>query len=156
MLEKVIIETIEISKRSQLRVFQLKVPSDAKKIIGFESSVTGLTINDVPVFGGLPLGLFLFQKSAVIGQIRIQSFEKPNLFFSSEVCFNDLNNGFGDFTQTGEWISSSWTKGLKREEDPILIDGCCAIIHGNYTDTIGRLTNTDLIYTVKLYMWYST
>ena len=155
MLEKVIIHTLEISKRSQLQVFQLQMPADAKTIIGFETSVTGILVNDIPVFGGLPLGLFLFQKSDVVGEIRVQSCEKPNLFFSSQVCFNDLNNGFGDFTQRGEWLSTMWTKGLKREEDPIAVDGCCAILQGNYTDTIGRITNTDLTYTVKLYMWYS-
>lgn len=156
MQEKVIIQKLEISRKSQLCMFQLKVPSDAKKIIGFESTVTGAVMEDVPVFGGLPLGLFLFQRSAVIGEIRIQSLEKPNLFYTDDVYFNDLNNGFGDFTQRGEWLSSMWTKGLKKEESPIRIDGCSAILQGNYTDIIGRLSGTDLIYTVNLYLWYAT
>jgi hypothetical protein len=154
--EKVIIEQLEISKKGQVNVFQLSVPSDAKRIIGFEMTVAGLVLNDVPIFGGLPSGLLKFQGSSVIGEIRIQSCGRSNLFFTGEVCFNDLNMGFADFTQTGEWISSQWTKGLKKEEDVVMVDECCAVLQGNYKDIIGTLANTDLTYTVNVYMWYST
>jgi hypothetical protein len=156
MKEKVIIEELSISKKGQLNTFQLRVPADAKSIIGFEMNAIGLILNDVPVFGGLPAGLLKFQHSEVIGEIRMQSCGKSNLFYSGEVCFNDLNLGFADFTQTPESISSQWTKGFKREEDVVLVDECCALVQGNYRDIIGTLTNTDLVYTVKVYMWYST
>jgi hypothetical protein len=156
MKEKVIIKELAISKKGQRIMFQLSVPSDAKRIIGFEMNATGLVLSDVPVFGGLPSGLLKFQGSSVIGEVRIQSCGRSNLFFTGEVCFNDLNIGFADFTQTGEWISSQWTKGLKREEDAVMVDECCTVLQGNYKDIIGTTSNVDLIYTVKVYVWYST
>jgi hypothetical protein len=156
MKEKVIIEELSISKKGQLNMFQILIPSDAKHIIGFETNAIGLILNDVPVFGGLPTGLLKFQHSEVIGEVRIQSCGKSNLFYSDEVCFNDLNIGFADFTQTGEWISSQWIKGVKREEDIVLVDECCAVLQGNYKDIIGTTSNVDLVYTVKVYLWYST
>ncbi len=156
MKEKVIIEELAISKKGQLNAFQLKVPADAKRIIGFETNAVGLILNDVPVFGGLPAGTLKFQGSVVIGEIRIQSCGKSNLFFTTEVCFNDLNIGFADFTQTGEWTSTQWIKGKKREEEVVSIDECCDVFQGNYKDIIGITSGVDLVYTVKLYMWYST
>jgi hypothetical protein len=156
MKEKVIIEELSIIKKGQLNMFQLSVPADAKRIIGFETNATGLVLNDVPIFGGLPAGTLKFQGSKVIGELRVQSCGRSNLFFTTEVCFNDLNIGFADYTQTGEWTSTQWIKGGKREEDVVMIDECCAVLQCNYKDIIGTTSNVDLVYTVKVYLWYST
>ena len=156
MKEKVIIEQLEISQKGQLNVFQLKVPADAKRIIGFEVSARGLALTDIPQFGELPADSLRYQGSSVIGEVRIQSLGRSNLFFTTEVCFNDLNIGFADFTQKGEWISTQWIKGRKCEEELVSIDECGTVLQGNYKDIIGTLTNTDLAYTIKLYLWYST
>ncbi|MBI4929895.1 MAG: hypothetical protein HY841_03970 [Bacteroidetes bacterium] len=42
MKEKVIIHTVPVTKKGEINSFQIKLPSDAKKIIGIESTVKGI------------------------------------------------------------------------------------------------------------------
>jgi len=49
--EKVIIHTVQVTKKGEINSFQIKLPMDAKKIIGIESTVKG-----IEGFVGAPAG----------------------------------------------------------------------------------------------------
>ncbi len=124
--EKVIIKELSISKRGECQFFEMKIPRDAQRIIGFETSVKGIDI-----FSDFHhhFNLFYFRPTYPAGQLKIQSCGKSNLCYSTEAVLSDMNLGFGDFSIPffdfpfdQPWRDFQWTHGYKREEDVISIN----------------------------------
>ncbi len=166
MREQVIIQTINISKRSQQNFFQVKLPRDTHKIIGIE---TGLNVLNVPGYFIPAKELSkLIRRNNLMGVVQLRANTKPDVFYSKEIFERDINigadeikiftpqvvmerkgdqpdgNSFADFTH--------WTHGYKREEDPLSVCGC-TVINGQYKDAIGEYFQTDVNYKVMLYIW---
>lgn len=154
LAEKVIIHQILISKAGQLKTFQLRMPSDAKFIIGIEATVKGFDIDDGP--DGETVFRFTIRPVAVAGELRLQNLGSANLFYSGEVKLSDRNLGFGDASQAEVWARKAWTHDYRREEDPVFIQESCPVIQGNYRDKIGEASHSDYEYTVTVYLWYAT
>ena len=150
--EKVIIQQVFITQMGQFKTFQVRMPSDAKKIIGFEASIRGFDMDD-----GFDLDyLFIIRSVAVAGELRIQNLQSANLFYSTEVKLSDRNLGFGDFTQYFQWVRKAWTHDYQREEDTVHIHESSPILQGSYRDKIGEASHSNYTYTVNIYVWYST
>lgn len=166
MKEQVIIQSLSISKRGQQNFFQIKLPRDTHKIIGIE---TGLYLLNVP--GNFIPALeqsMLMRRNNLMGVVQLRVNTKPDVFYSKEVFERDINIGVDEIKiippqVTGERKGEQpdgnsfdyfthWTHGSKREEDPLNICGC-AVINGQYKDSIGEYFQTDVNYKVMLYIW---
>ena len=160
MKEKVIIQTIPISYKGEVRYFQVNLPADARKLIGFETSVKGMDVYwRVPadLIDHARLKSFAFNPTPSAGEMKLQACGSANVFYSTEVKLTDANYKFGDFSQNAVmWKDSRFAFAYMREADPVMIDENCPIISGVYRDYLGIAKGEDLYYEVNLYIWYKT
>ncbi|HMT75921.1 MAG TPA: hypothetical protein PKA77_17740, partial [Chitinophagaceae bacterium] len=84
MKEQVLIQAIGINRRSQLNIFQVKLPRDTHKIIGVE---TGLLIQDSPPFAFSPLqaGSGLIERNNLMGVLQLKANGRPDIFYAKEI-----------------------------------------------------------------------
>lgn len=156
MREKVVIEKISVSRRGEIKAFQIKLPPDAKWIIGFEATPLDIDVFDSPFDFG-PVEFYFFKRSHFLGEARLQSCGKANLFYSADIFLNDRNLGYGDFSQVpATWHARAWSTGYQREEDKVYVGEGCPVIRGYYKDRRGEILDSDLTYSVNLYLWYAT
>src|SRR5687767_9514764 len=113
MKEGVIITKISIKRQGERKHFQVKLPKDTKFIIGVEyggrmidhveSDVRPLPIEPPKPDGtvGEERSTTFFKRNQLIGELKLQSCEEANWFYSADVLANDTNLGLGDFTQSG-------------------------------------------------------
>lgn len=168
MKEKVIIYPVLITKKGEIKSFQIKLPSDVKTIIGIESTVKGidslaaakaiapspLSLPD-PYASGSAGGIFQFQLTPLAGELRIQSRGPSNLFYTKDVKLSDANVGFGDFSLNSAWRSQAWSHGDKFFEDEVLVDDDSNVLSGTYRDKFGETLGHDFSYRVNVYVWYT-
>jgi hypothetical protein len=182
MKERVIIKQVSITKRGETQYFQIRLPRDAAHIIGIETGIcrTGKGFSEyvhsrayaaapvaavaaaapaskvpVPVpgpqAGHFPVG---FRRNILIGELKLQSQEKANVFFSEDVFESDQNIGFADYSATRFFSPSQWTHEFKRFEEKVVVNGVTTLIGGYFKDRIGERFKTNLSYTVNVYVWY--
>ena len=96
--------------------------------------------------------LIPFKRSALIGELKLQSCEKENIFYAAHHG-TDENLGSGDFSQREGWIATAYTHERKAEEDVVMISGDTSIIQGTFKDRIGELSKVDYEYMVNVYVW---
>lgn len=173
-MESVTVHTIPISKKGEWNYFQVRLPKDAKKIIGVE---TGLHIKDelpFEVAGGVGKR-FGIERNNLMGELKLQSLDTANIFYAKDIVEEDRNMGSDnikiiDNTGLGErriafmreapppdlWQPMfPWTHGNKLEEDGLLMLHN-PVIAGIYKDVIGKQYNTDINYKVMLYIWHDS
>jgi hypothetical protein len=193
--------SILITKKGEWKYFQVRLPKDAKKIIGIE---TGLIITDkLPAYTGVANEIVVLQRSSLIsidpgliaeppkgfkdgerfskqrnrliGELKLQSLDTANIFYSKDIVEEDRNMGndnirIVDNTAPAErriallrftpppdlWQPMfPWTHGCKMEEDGLLMLHN-PVIAGIYKDAIGKEYKTDIQYKVMLYIWHSS
>lgn len=162
MKEKVFIYPLAISRKGEIKSFQIKLPADAKRIIGIETTVKGLDVLITGGGGGDGFAAFFavaphhfqFLPTYLAGYLRLQSCESANIFYAGDVWLTDNNLGYGNYSQTNFFRHCAWTHGYRREEDVVSVSEPCSIIQGTYTDQAGERLNTDARYTVNVYLWY--
>lgn len=161
MKEKVIIHAVRITRKGELQHFQVRIPRDAARIIGVETGVRIASTLDQEwvklVYGSLQWDTtaFGFYKSMLIGDLRLQSCEKANLFYASDIYERDINLGIGDWTDK-QFAVREVTHGRKREEVRAEANGDTTILQGTFRDKIGEHLNMHLLYEVRIYVWYET
>jgi len=182
MKERVIIKQVPVTKRGEIQYFQIRLPRDAQHIIGIETGIcrTGKGFSEyvhsrayaaalasavatpaikVPVPVPAPRGgrfqsaLFL-RRDILIGELKLQSLEKANVFFSDDVYESDQNIGFADFSAVGLLTPAPWTHEFKRFEEKVVVNGVTTLIGGYFKDRIGERFKTNLSYSVNVYVWY--
>lgn len=154
LAEKVILQQLFISQMGQIKTFQLRMPSDAKRIIGVEATISGFDTDDG--IDGENAFRFIIRPVAVAGELRLQNLGSANLFYSSEVKLSDRNLAFGDCSKPLLWIRKAWTHDYRREEDPVLIQESSPVVQGSYRDKLSEAGHIDYEYTLTIYLWYST
>ena len=166
MKEQVIITKISIKRQGERKHFQIKLPKKTKYIIGVEyggrliSKSDAVIIKPFPVEPVLlPLGLgvgerstTLFVRNQLIGELKLQSCEESNWFFSTDVFSSDKNLGLADFSQSGFPVND-YTHGNKRTEEIVKVDAESTIIQGWYLDAFGKSQKIDINYEVNVYVW---
>lgn len=162
MQEKVITAQVKINSAGQTRHFQLRLPKDTKTIIGVEHGVRiiswagynggGDASGEAASGNG---GSFLsFNRSLLMGELKLQSCEEANIFYSAHVQ-TDENLDQGDFSKylDTNWVPSPYTHQGKTEEEVIVVKGVSTIINGVYKDRIGEQHGINAEYILNVYLW---
>jgi hypothetical protein len=154
--EQVILYPLIISKQGSITSFQIKIPSDVKRIVGIETTVRGL--ENIGQFTWDPpmYDLLRMRSTMVAGYLNLQSTGKQSVCFQREVRLHDNSVFQGDFSQNTKLRSFGWIRGIKREMTPLVLDEeVPSVIFGTYFDRYAKLWQQDIIYTVNIYLWYS-
>lgn len=175
MREKVFIHPVYITRKSEINSFQIKLPMDAVKIIGIESTVKGIEAfgapparGAAPPMGGMmpeggapfgaaaaaPAGGLFFRQTPIAGELRLQAHGPSNLFYATDVKLSDANVGYGDFSQTRFWRPQQFTHESRFLEDYVLVDDKSYVLSGTYRDKFGEERGHDFNYRVNVYVWY--
>jgi hypothetical protein len=112
----------------------------------------------VPVPAPGPQSLFMstlvFRPELLIGELKLRSLEKANIFYIKDVHEADLSMMFGDFSITPGFIPQNWTHGRHRLVDPVVVNGETTVIQGLFKDRLGERIGKDWPYAVNVYVWY--
>lgn len=172
MIKRRIIATkINITKQGEIKFFQVKIPFDAKVIIGIETAMrirnfinlptpnlaVGLDFSpplpspSPPPFSPPPNG---FERKSLVGELRLQSCDDSNVFYATNVSDPVVKENM-DKAPTVNFITENvWTHGCKRELEEVLVDGNTTILAGIYKDKLGEMLGMAVPYDVFVYVWY--
>ena len=177
MKEGVIITKISIKRQGERKHFQIKLPKDTKFIIGIEYGGRLISKSDAIKFAAAPKATpteelpkteviesvtgagtieerskTFFKRNQLIGELKLQSSEESNWFYSTDVFGADANLKYGDFSNAGFNVND-YTHGNKRTEEIVKVDAESTIIQGWYLDALGKLQKVDINYEVTIYVW---
>jgi hypothetical protein len=158
MKEGVVITKISIKRQGERKHFQIKLPSDTKFIIGVEnggrliSQPRGVDVK--PNANGIEQRT-PFRRNQLVGELKLQSSEESNWFYSADVFGADANLRYGDFSNVGFNVND-YTHGNKRTEEIVKVDAESTIIQGWYLDALGKSQRADINYEVTIYIWINT
>jgi len=177
MKEGVIITKISIKRQGERKHFQIKLPNDTKFIIGVEYGGRLISKSDAIKFAVAPIAAptieptalgkeyppldagtveerprGLFKRNQLVGELKLQSSEESNWFYSTDVFVADANLSYGDFSNAGFNVND-YTHGNKRTEEIVKVDAESTIIQGWYLDALGKTQKVDINYEVTIYVW---
>ncbi len=168
MKERVHIHTLEVTGQGQIINFQVRIPRDAKRIVGIliteNTAIEGAPLyRGVDLFAARPRILFPVK----VGSLLLQEKDKRNFFYAEDVLHNDNSFSVGDFTiatpppslslvpdAPGAIVRREISGGAKWEEVCIQVDVQNTKLFGIYTDTFNESRDADSNYQVKLYFYY--
>ncbi len=168
MKEGVIITKISIKRQGERKHFQIKLPKDTKFIIGIEYGGRLISRSEVTKFVAAPKvpsamqlpptgtvdeqSKTFFKRNQLIGELKLQSSEESNWFYSTDVFGADANLQYADFSNAGFNVND-YTHGNKRSEEIVKVDAESTIIQGWYLDALGKTLKVDINYEVTIYVW---
>ena len=166
-----------IKRQGERRHFQIKLPKDTKFIIGIEYGGRLIGKSDSVVIMPPPKAAVeaehtiaeaghpakeaaavegrsktFFKRSQLIGELKLQSSEESNWFYSTDVFGADANLQYADFSNAGFNVND-YTHGNKRTEEIVKVDAESTIIQGWYLDALGKTQKVDINYEVTIYVW---
>jgi hypothetical protein len=173
--EHVVITQVNITNAGQVKHFQVKLPKNAKRIIGVELGGRLLQRTDRPISDAMPAPYAehsaaysvsasgasagaetsaptYFKRNKLIGEVKLQSCEEANIFYAGHLQ-TDENIGYGDFTQNNFWMPSAFSHQAQSLEERVVVDGNSTIIQGIYRDRIGEQSKVSYSYLVNIYVW---
>lgn len=163
--EQVIISTINIHRKAERKHFQIILPKDTQHIIGVEYGGRKINVPDIivppekpdtTIEGDVTLPANnLFRRNEIIGELKLQCCGKANWFYANDVFWSDANLGYNDFSKAGFSVND-FSHGNKRMEDTINVKPDSNILYGWYADIIGTVLQADIVYEVKIYVWFNT
>lgn len=151
--ESVIIKTLDIKTPAQASLFQIRIPREVEHIIGVEMGLNWISAYPSMEGGGGPQWRLpmLVKSNLVVGELKLQSFEKANVFYSGELAI-PRNLDYGDFTY--KWFTPRpYTHQLEAHEEPVMVPGSTTLINGVFKDTLYSYGMMEYHYTVKIYVW---
>jgi hypothetical protein len=107
----------------------------------------------LPRSNGFPLR---FTRGCLIGELKLQSQEKANVFFFSDVFERDQNLGYAYYAASRVFNPNVYTHEFKRYEERVIVNGITTLLEGFFIDRIGARFKTNLSYQVNVYIWYET
>lgn len=153
--EQVIVKQIAINKVNQVVDFQMKLPTDAKKVVGIETGISVIApllhieLNPVIPTQGL---LMPFNRQRLFGELTLQSFEASNVFYSTQVKVEN-NEIMGDYTTNNFFQPKPYVLQSLLEPDPISICGTSTIIRCIYKNLLPENEHHELNYQLRIYLW---
>jgi hypothetical protein len=152
MRESVIITPFLIERAKQVKLFQIKIPREAKNIIGIEMGVKFQEGAPVPPAPPVDWVLPMLQKrNRCVGELKLQSYEKANIFYTGELTMN-YNMDQADFTS--KWfVPKVYTHQAESHESDVSVSGTTTIIQGVFRDKLSESQEAAYKYTVYVYLW---
>lgn len=98
------------------------------------------------------ISLFPVKRNEFIGDLKLQSCEEANIFYSEHVQ-SDARIGEGDYSEKGLWKPAVFSHQTKSEEDIVVVDGNSTILQGHFKDKIGELNQQNWEYVISVYVW---
>ena len=151
--ESAIITNFLIERPKQIKLFQLKIPREAENIIGIEMGLTWL--NGIlpaivpPLEWTLPMTM---NRNIVLGEVKLQSYEKANVFYTQELVLNQ-NLAPADFTSK-YFVPKAYTHQNQSNEDQVQVSGTTTILQGVYKDALAEQIVGSYRYIVRVYVWH--
>lgn len=166
--EQAIVEVISISKQGEIKNFQVKVPMNASEVTGIQTGVrmkantsAGVISPPAPVIpGGVRIdsafagGFDSEFRQSVAGELKLQSSEKPNVFYGTLVRDPFAGEDFSNPFLILGFPERDWTHGYKKEMEKITIDANTTVISGFYKDFLGESLKRDTAYEIFLAVWF--
>jgi hypothetical protein len=158
MKKRVVISGFNIEAARQVRIFQVRLPREAKSVIGVGMGYQIIEgVDDPPP--PPPLIPWRAQveirRNQLLGEIRLQSFEKANIFYTAELQL-DKNLDFADFSSR-HWAPSLHTHHTRHYTDVVNVLGESTVLQGIYKDKLFNFQEGLVYkYRVNVYVWVST
>lgn len=149
--EGAIITTLLIDRPGQTKLFQVKIPREVKNIIGIELGFVWLEGARSVMHGSGDWQLFKQKRNILIGDVKLQSYEKANIFYAGELMLN-RNSDFADFTSQF-FNPQLYTHQTHAHEDEVKVSGDTTLIQGAYRDKLNNALSGTYSYKVNLCLW---
>jgi hypothetical protein len=93
-------------------------------------------------------------QTVVIGDLRLQAFERAGWFYAGEVTSEDKNLFWGDNSMTPNFSPHVSTHSMSNfSPTSVLVDATkSTVIQGYYFDRLGKQVELDVEYKVKIYL----
>lgn len=140
---RVQIHTISIKRSGEKLLFQIKLPKNAKKIIGIQVTTSSSII-------GMSVAIPLFLKT---GNLRLQLNRKDNIFHAEDLSSTELLPAYEyliGIPVIGFGNGRFYKSGVKFKKLDVHIATQDTIINGFYEDTLSMFS----LYNVKIYLTY--
>jgi len=153
-VEHVISKRITISRKGQIHYFLMNLPENTLEVIGVETSYISQVnfLYENPAVVPLDANLLPYNRSLLVGELRLQSMEKANVFYARHIQ-SDGNTSFGDYSVKPGFTPADWTHFGEREPEPVSVPGGSTVIRGMYTDQLGNYMGTNPAYSLSIYLW---
>ena len=146
MLTTVLVNTITISVPGQRVFFEVRPPDDTIAIVGIETGIIACAY-------AVPVG-----NSNIAGDLKLQSDDKTNRCFSTEVTFGNsrMEEAITGFPMaTNPKLTELWTSpysgGSNREPERLRVESC-SVLYGSYSDHLG-VSGAAISYILNIYTW---
>lgn len=168
--EQILVTEVTITKAGQIKLFQIKLPKTAKRIIAVDTDIRLLqTLIGVP-HPGVPgviepasdkgavgsarelIPNLDFKPSQAVGELLLQSLEKANIFYSTIVRMDEANGGFGD-ASAGLFPASPYVNKGKMTPKKVNLNCNTTLIQAMFKDRFGAALKADVNYTLKVFVW---
>lgn len=155
--ETAIVTTFIVERPKQVKLFQVRIPRETENIIGIELGLNWTEGYPAGGFGGggggwtLPVSL---RRNISIGEMKLQSYEKANVFYTGELTLNQ-NIDNADFTSRF-FDPKVYTHQTSAHEVDVKVSGSTTIIQGVFRDRLSdTLPEAAYKYKVTLCLWTS-
>lgn len=155
--EQAIVEVIRISTQGELRHFEIKVPLNAIAVIGVQTGVMlkGKAAETPRAIPALPVEIKETKSQPfVIGELKLQSLTKPNLFYGTLIREPFAGEDFANPLAPLGYREKDWIYGYKKEWEKIQVSASPVIVKGLFKDFLGESAKRDLTYDVFLALWF--
>lgn len=157
MQQKAIVHSEVISRKGEIKYFQIPLQGTPVKIIAVEASAFLFTQVVQPAPPPINLlqhdPLFTIMQNEKAGLLSIQSPDITDIFFQCEAWRNDKNISYGDFTYANE-MQGEWLKGKKRIATDVSLTTGSPILEAYYKDSWGLYYGKDISYGLNIIIWY--
>ena len=152
MKTRQLIQIISVSSFGQRVHFQFNLPRDAKRIISLHHSVRMITTPTINMFTAPVQGLF-FLRNVIVGELRLQAFEKAGWFYSGDVLLTDRNISWGEYPRSVFFTPQLYISASENHKPlEVKVGNDTTVVNGNFKDVWGARTNINIQYEVKLYL----
>jgi hypothetical protein len=157
MKKRVVVTGFNIEAARQVKLFQIRLPREAKSVIGIGTGYQIIEgVDDPPIPPIFPWKVpLVIRRNQLLGEIKLQSCEKANIFYTAELQL-DKNLDFADFSSKS-WQPTLHTHYTRHYTDVVNVQGETTILQGIYKDKLfNQQEGLVYRYRVNVYVWVST
>lgn len=148
MKQEAIVQSFIIERMGEMRSFQILLPRDTNRIIGFEYSVSEKY--EEPFVAPVPNeDAFLFLPNKIVGSLILKTNGCEGTFFQGDLI-EDRNIHFGETVSPA--FAQPWSHGREKHEIELNIKEN-RMVHGFFKDCLGAGLDTYVYYRLNLYLW---